>query len=174
MSEIQVQMDITQQMEQYNIAYVRALAAQCGWRVVKEDDVDDDGIDISIKGIFSDEHNIVYRPRIEVQLKSTSTLDIKGNVIKYPLKARNYNLLCEQYSIPRYLFVLDLDSIVDNWVIEDPIGFILSRKCYWLSLENLGATTNTTSVTLDIPIHQVLNKESLNAIMKKAAVGGDL
>ena len=74
-------MDKKKQMEQFNIAYIRSLAAHAGFKV-SSCEVDDDSIDITIEGTgFS---SSLYRnPKIDIQLKSTKNFKLKNNTITY-------------------------------------------------------------------------------------------
>ncbi|BBE79621.1 hypothetical protein MRY16398_46770 [Phytobacter sp. MRY16-398] len=70
-------------MEQFNIAYIRSLAAHAGFKV-SSCEVDDDSIDITIEGTGF--NNSLFRnPKIDIQLKSTKNFKLKNNIITYPL-----------------------------------------------------------------------------------------
>lgn len=163
----------TMKMEQYNIAYIHAIASCCGWNLARED-ADYDGIDISIHGRFS--HAIKkreMRSQIDIQLKSTSTLTDKGDYFTYSLEAKNHNKLCggNHYVNPRYLFVLDLGKDSSNWINFDANSISLSRHCYWVSLDKFQETSNSSKVTIKIPKSQLLTIDSLNKIMENASEG---
>lgn len=107
-------MDISARKEQFSFAYIQAIAAQIGLNYSK-DAVDDDSVDIRLsgKGFTGGK---VRNPKIEIQLKCTSQDVVKGDVIKYPLKLKNYNdLRGEDVAAPRYLMVLVVPEAIDNW-----------------------------------------------------------
>ena len=58
----------TQKMEQFQTAYIHAIASIYGWRVdvVKPDY---DGVDIGISGTCQNKQVLIHNPRIDVQLK---------------------------------------------------------------------------------------------------------
>jgi len=62
-------MHLTQKMEQMSVAYITAIAASVGC-VVSNWSVDDDSVDCSVTS------KTAGRPRIEVQLKATSQVEM--------------------------------------------------------------------------------------------------
>lgn len=174
MPNFKTELSQNMQMEEYQKAYVHALASCCGWNFQPLNTPDYDGVDVKIFGRFKD-GDVPCRPEIEVQLKSTTNLSVGDKVVKYQLRVENYNLLYgNHFSIPRYLFVLDLDEEPITWATLTDEALLLSKKCYWISLEKYGPIDNTSSITIEIPKDQVLTRESLNEIMKKSALGGEL
>lgn len=163
------------QMEQYHVAYVHALSSCCGWNFSIESP-DYDGIDARITGRYTDESGMYMRPEIHVQLKSTTTLVEEGEYLKYKLRVENYNLLCGANDVvyPRYLLVLDIDEDAKNWIIPNENAIVLSKKCYWISLQEYGYSSNKSNVTIKIPKNQILDRDTLNNIMKAAAKGGSI
>jgi hypothetical protein len=163
-------MDKKKQMEQFNIAYIRALAAHAGFKT-SITEVDDDSIDITIEGTGYS-NSIIRNPKIDIQLKSTKNFRLKSNVITYALKAKNYtDLIGENVLSPRYLFLLHLSGNVSDWLYHSVNGITLRNRCYWFSLRHLPPSTNTNSVTLNIPANQVLTSAFLKDIMKAASNG---
>ncbi|WP_232448831.1 DUF4365 domain-containing protein, partial [Burkholderia ubonensis] len=70
-------MDITKQKEQFNKAYVRAIAAQAGFNP-SELDVDDDSVDLELSGRgFT---GVLRNPKVQFQLKCTSQDLVSGDV----------------------------------------------------------------------------------------------
>jgi hypothetical protein len=162
-------MFLTGKLEQFSFAYVCALAAQAGLNRSKFE-LDDDSIDVtfSSKGYPGKFRN----PSIQLQLKCSSQQLISGSVIKFPLSVKNYedlrgdNVLC-----PRYLAVLLVPSECADWLVHHPGHIALHNCCYWLSLRNMPATSNSTTVTVEIPLEQRLTTEKLLEMMRLASDG---
>ena len=161
-------MEKNNQKEQFNIAYVNALAAQAGINPAQTH-IDDDSIDIFYTG--KRYTGKVRNPQIHLQLKCTSQDLVKGSVIKFRLCRKNYddlrdtNLLC-----PRYLVVLIVPKDCAAWVTHGESFMQLSHSCYWVSIKNFPETTKE-SVTIDVPLEQKLTAAELNKLMKLASDG---
>lgn len=163
-------MDKKIQMEQFNIAYVRSLAAHAGFKV-STCEVDDDSIDITIEGTGY-YNSIIRNPKIDIQLKSTKNFKLKNKSITYSLKAKNYiDLIGDNVLSPRYLVLLHLPVNNSDWLFQNVNGITLRNQCYWFSLRNLPPTKNINSVTVNIPANQVLTSSLLKDMMEAASNG---
>lgn len=97
-------MDDNQKKELFSKAFVKALAAQSGLRSA-EPDVDDDSIDVIIRG--RGYRTGIRNPQIDVQLKCTANNDGDDDFFKFRLPLKNYNdLRGDNILCPRFLFVL--------------------------------------------------------------------
>ncbi|MEF9406875.1 hypothetical protein B7R77_04210 [Ralstonia solanacearum K60] len=160
------------QKEQFNIAYVHAIAAQAGFNPGKLE-VDDDSIDLelSARGFVG----IVRNPRVQLQLKCTSQDLVSGDVIKFPLSRKNYDdLRGTDVICPRYLAVLVVPEKPAEWLNHHPGHMALHNACYYLSLRDHPSSTNKTTVTVDVPLSQRLTTESLIQLMTAASNQGSL
>ncbi|BAZ19029.1 hypothetical protein NIES4071_109140 (plasmid) [Calothrix sp. NIES-4071] len=163
-------MDINQQKEQFSNAYIQALASAAGYSLYKPF-VDNDSVDwgIASKGT----EGIVRAPRLELQLKSTSRDVLDDSAIRYPLKLKNYNdLILDGYSSPRILVVVIIPDNPTDW-LQQSFEEICLRQCgYWVSLRGMAPTTNTTNVTVTIPITNQFTVPVLQSIMLDISTGG--
>jgi len=163
-------MDISARKEQFSFAYIQAIAAQIGLNYSK-DAVDDDSVDIrlSAKGFTGGK---VRNPRIEIQLKCTSQNVVKDDVIRYPLKLKNYNdLRGEDVAAPRYLMILVVPEKVDDWTCFTNNALLLFNNCYWASLRYKPESKNSTNVSVEISVEQKVTTESLMDLMMLASKG---
>ncbi len=163
-------MDLQKQKEQFNYAYMCALAAHAGLNRV-DAAVDDDSIDVSFrsKGYHGQP---VRSPQIEFQLKCTSQDLVDGEVIRFPLSRKNYDdLRGADFASPRYLAVLLVPAEVDAWVDHSADNIALFNNCYWLSLRDAEATDNAVQITVTIPLAQRLTSTALREMMNRASVG---
>lgn len=97
----------TQQMEQFNIAYVLAITAKAGFNHAVPA-VDDHSVDLAISAEFPTEKGKRSDPEIKLQLKSEGNIQIRNGMVSYTLKKKNYDDLRKNCANPRYLVVCDL------------------------------------------------------------------
>ncbi|RUW26680.1 DUF4365 domain-containing protein [Mesorhizobium sp. M1A.F.Ca.IN.020.06.1.1] len=150
--------------EALSAAYAHAVAASAGY-VVATRNFDRDGVDLTI------EVGDTFRPKIDVQLKATINLDPVGEVFRYPLRQRNYDLLRIETQTPRILVVLKLPQNRGDWLTLTPENLILRNCAYWTALVGSPATDNESSTTIDIPVKNSFDTKSLKELMEKSRTG---
>jgi hypothetical protein len=155
--------------EQFNIAYVCAMAAQAGLNH-NNPVVDDDSVDLTLSG--KGYVGKVRNPHIDLQLKCSSQNLISGNVIKFSLSKKNYDdLRLDDYVHPRYLVVLLVPPDNVNWIQHHDTHMSLHERCYWVSIKGHPESDNDTKVTVDVPLSQRLTTEQLLTLMQQASDG---
>ncbi|MBF3830794.1 DUF4365 domain-containing protein [Burkholderia pseudomallei] len=160
-------MDISKQKEQFNKAYVRAIAAQAGFNP-SELEVDDDSVDLELSGRgFT---GVLRNPKVQFQLKCTSRDLISGDVIKFPLSRKNYDdLRGTDVVCPRYLAVLLVPDDPAYWLDHHHEHMCMYNACFYVSLRDRPSTANSTNVTVDVPLSQRLTTDSLMYLMTLAS-----
>ena len=150
-----------QQMEQFSLAHIRAVAAQAGYQVTRDET--DTGLDGTLKG------DGPGRPRMEFQAKSTS-LDIRrGDHLHYPLPVGNYDTLRDTNAIlPSILIVVLIPPDESAWTTQTTEQLCLRHCAYWLSLEGQPPVSNTTSITVHVPVVNVFNSDQLHMLMNQS------
>jgi hypothetical protein len=153
--------------EQFQIAYVTAIAAHAGANHLPPV-VDEDSVDIQIMGVnFPGK---IRNPQIHLQLKCTSQNIQKGDVLKFALPIKNYNdLRGENVICPRYLVVLLVPEDENSWIAHEEKYMVLYNHCFWVSIRDLPETTNTSTVTIDIPVTQRFTTNTLQQLLVKAS-----
>lgn len=167
-------MDPNKQKEEFNYAYVCALAAQAGLNRGSFS-TDDDSIDVTFqaKGDFGP--NRLRSPLIQIQLKCTSQNLIVGEVIKFKLSKKNYDdLRGNDFVAPRYLFVLLVPENSDEWIKHNDDHIALCNNCYWISLRDFEPTKNESSVTVNVPLAQRLTTDTLKQMIDRASASESL
>jgi hypothetical protein len=160
-------MDNNQKKELFSKAFVKALAAQSGFRSA-EADVDDDSIDVIIRG--RGYRAGIRNPQIDVQLKCTANNGGDEEFLSFSLPLKNYNdLRGDNVLCPRYLFVLVVPENCQEWLVHQPTFSMIKHCCYWFSLRSMPAVKNSTSVTVKIPRSQRLTSESILYLMEMAS-----
>lgn len=155
------------QKERLSLVYVKALAARAGF-TTSEPDLDRDSVDLSIH-TDGPQH-----PSLILQLKATTTLNAPQNDrFSFPLRIKNYNDLRGTSQAPRLLVVLELPQDESFWMMVTPEELILRRRAYWLSLQGgeYGKVSNKQTITVHIPVGNVLNVETLHTLMERSRKG---
>jgi hypothetical protein len=167
-------MDLEKQKEEFQYAYLSALAAHAGLNRGTFS-VDDDSVDVTFQAKGYVGPGILRSPMIQIQMKCSSQDLIQDDVVKFPLKAKNYHdLQGGEFVVPRYLAVLLVPDNLQQWIVDHEDHIALFKSCYWLSLRDYKPTSNTSSVTVDIPTKQRLNSRTLWSMMVNASAGESL
>ena len=156
---------VPDQEELLSKAYAHAVASRAGY-VTAVYEHDRDGIDLRIQAGGN------MRPALELQLKATVNLhDVDEDYISYPLPRRNYDLLRIETQTPRLLVVLDLPDDPELWMTVTADELVIRHRAYWLNLLGYDETTNSTSVTVQIPRRNVFDVAGLQALMEQSRTG---
>ncbi|MYF36681.1 MAG: DUF4365 domain-containing protein [Synechococcus sp. SB0678_bin_12] len=156
------------QKERLSLVYVKALAARAGFST-SEPDLDRDSVDLKIQDSGP------RHPALDLQLKATTTLDPERNGCRSfrSLSIKNYNDLPGPSQTPRLLVVLELPQDESRWMKVTPEELILRQRAYWLSLqgEEHRDVSNKATITVHIPVGNVLNVETLQTLMERSREG---
>ena len=167
-------MDINIQKEEFSYAYIYAVVSAAGYSFqIANRPLDIGGIDIIISG--EEQEYSLYPPRLEVQVKSTSTAVPDNEFIRYPLKLKNYNELRKSKTlVPKILVVVLLPDNPQEWVNQSEKELCLRQCGYWLSLKEQPETQNTESVTVYLPRQQLFTVSAIKNIMDTIEARGKL
>lgn len=167
-------MDINIQKEEFSYAYLYAVISAAGYSFQKSSKPTDvSGIDISITGTTSDDS--LYEPQLDLQVKSTSLNLLTNDVIRYPLKLKNYNELRKERTVaPRILVIVLIPESLEEWIRQSETELCMRRCAYWMSLRGQPRTLNTESVTIYLPRQQLFTVETLKMLMQQIETGGTL
>lgn len=163
-------MEMSQRMEQFSVAYVRAVAATAGYSTYIPEP-DDDSVDLGLAARGGG--GTTRSPRLEMQLKCTYCGVLDDAEIKYPLKIKNYeDLRPDNVLVPRILVVVIVPEALDGWLAHSEDSLSLHNCGYWMSLRGLGETVNTHSKTVALPRAQQYTVKQVQQIMSRIAGGG--
>jgi hypothetical protein len=134
----------------------------------------DFGIDMYLRGV--ERRDQEYRdtgPQIDLQLKSTTRAEIRGDDVVYDLEVRAYDLLREELpqGPPRILVLLVLPDDETLWLSQSTEELILRRCAYWRWLRGAEPTTAHTTVRVTIPCANVFSVAALQAMMNRVKQG---
>jgi hypothetical protein len=163
-------MDPSQQKERFSDAYLQAVAAVAGCSLSKPSP-DDESVDWTVGAAISGTQ--CRSPRVDVQLKCTSTVPSGVRPISFSVKQKNYNdLRATNLVVPRILVLLTVPSDLGEWVHHSEDQLLLRRCAYWCTLRGNPAPTGKSKVYLKLPRSQVFSPEALTAMMERIANGG--
>ena len=152
--------------EGLSTAYVYAVASFAGY-TVSEENLDRSGIDLRI-------HAGGYgSPAIALQLKATVNFrgpSADGNY-RYDVPITNYRRLIGRHQTPTYLLVLALPRNEDEWLYSTDDELVLRRCAYWLSLEGMEESDNSSTVTVRIPPANRFDADALRNLIDQSRQG---
>lgn len=166
-------MDDKKQMEEFQYAYVAALAAHAG---LNRGDlrVDDDSVDVQFAAAGLPLTGPYKSPSIQFQLKCTRTAKISGGQLSFDLKIKNYDDLREHTLLPRYLAVLVVPTATADWLTHSAGCISLQNECYWVSLKGKAASTNSYTITVKVPLANKLTASTLMDMIDAASYGASI
>ncbi len=158
----------TARQEGFGDAFLLAVAVVAGCAVSRPRP-DDDSIDWTLSC------KLRNRPKLDVQMKTTSTDDGTGDVIRYPLKKKNYiDLILTNVLVPRILVLVTLPANIEEWLSSTADQLVLRRCGYWVSLAGEPESDNETSVTVSVPREHLLTPKAVCLMMHTINEGGAL
>ena len=169
-------MDIEKIKEDLSICYLKTIAAVRGIAAERIGH-GEDSVDVVIKKVLNIDKNVSFNSQISVQLKATSSKSqyrIGKQEISYKLKVKNYNDLCMPATMPSMLALLILPEEMEEWTKWTPDELMIKGKMFWLSLQNQEVSDNKDNVTVKIPKENILNADTIENLIKKAAEEGIL
>ena len=152
--------------EQFSKAFIMAAASLAGCSVA-EPRPDDDSIDWTLSCRLPPR-----RPKLDLQVKSTSNSAGTETAIHYALKRKNYDeLTLVDLLAPRILVLVLVPSDPLAWLTASPEALVLRNCAYWVSLRGLPATDNKTSVTVQVPRANLFDVGAVMALMRSINEG---
>ena len=147
--------------------FIHALACAGGFTTSRMN-LDLDGVDWQIA--HPGPRGTTRSPKIEVQVKSTSTPLLKGDVLHHRLDVAHFNKLAGAgFQIPRFLSVVIVPSAAEHYAVCTDENMRLSTAAYWLSLadrETLPSETDdAASVTVEVPLRNLLTVDALGCLL---------
>ena len=157
--------------EELSINYISAISANAGidYETLRHDDDSTDGL---IKKLIDLPNMGAIHSVFRVQLKSTSSESMyteDAKEIRYSLKAKNYNDLCQRSTTPIILCLLILPSKRQEWLHWSEAELLLRGCMYWTSLAGKVPSSNKESITVTFDKKHVVNSDTLQELLEKIA-----
>ena len=150
---------MNQRKSRLSLACIEAVSSQAGYQVV-EIKVDNDSVDGTFWGDFG------RRPRVEFQAKATARDLARNGVIHFPLPIKNYNDLRRDTFNPRILIIMLMPDDPDDWIEQTDEALCVRHGVYWTSILGAPESANTDSVTVYVPMANVLDSDQLDRMMR--------
>src|SRR6267142_3101806 len=139
-------------LDELATAYVQAIAATAGATIAVSKR--DYGVDGTIKHVaaMGDDGYFETGFPIEFQLKGTTVGAVAADIVKYDLRARNYNSIVtrQKAAIPYYLFLVCFVRDPARWAVVDADTLVLNASAFWWT-DSRNRTENVASVRIEIP-----------------------
>jgi hypothetical protein len=163
-------MDLSARKEEFSRAYVKVVAAACGFATAQPT-VDNDSVDLTLAARGGD--GTTRSPRLDIQLKCTSQQVLAEETVNLPLPVHNYEQLRPtNFMVPRILVVVIVPEDLADWLKHTEQELLIRHCGYWYSLRGFPATDNTETVTVNIPRTQVFDVAGVTDMMGRLAAGG--
>ncbi|GAA3608850.1 hypothetical protein GCM10022223_26110 [Kineosporia mesophila] len=128
-------------------------------------DLDKTDVQLSLLG----EHWGCYSPTVQIQVKTVSGVSASGTEISYSLDVPTYDVLRRtDHSIRRLLVVVIVRDDDDRARLHED-GLLVLAHGYWMSLESLPATTNTSTRVVHVPTKNKIDEEGLERMLRENA-----
>ena len=156
----------THLIDELATAYVQAIAAAAGATIAVGRDYGVDGV---LKHIVKTEDDgyVESGYPVEFQLKGSTGATDEGDVIKFDLKTRNYNLIVtrSETETPCYLFLVRFGPDNERWMAVEPERLILNASGFWWKHTGV-RTTNASSIRIEIPRTNRLTSSAMGELLR--------
>lgn len=157
-------------MEQFQLAYVSAVAAAAGCVVVGKPSIDE-GVDLEIRHKCA-QHQRDGVARLEIQMKATSSPANKdGSLSVQVSKDRFMYFASSNPTVDKIVVVLSLPGHQENWLSSTPDALFLRHCAYWVNLAGRDEPL-ASEPTISAPPSQVFDDVQLCEIMTRVGQGG--
>lgn len=160
----------TKRKEELSISYLNALCA-VQYIALEIRKHDNDGKDACLsKTIIRRDNGEKFDAKFDVQLKASSTgYTEHTNDYAYAIEMKLFNDLKRPSPLKCYLFLLILPEDETKWVIHTIDELVIKKCMYWLDLNELSFSDNTSKITLRIPKKNVVTSELLEDLLQQSA-----
>jgi hypothetical protein len=151
---------------EFGESWVKAVAAGSGLLQGQAATLDFQKADIQITMVDG-----AVDPTVQVQVKTTEQpIDVDGDHARFSVDAATYNALRGANRVVRRVLAV-------IWVERDggrvrlaTDGTLLVGRAAWVSLEDLPETTNTTGVTVRVPLANTIDPDGLRRLLQQFGV----
>jgi hypothetical protein len=160
--------------EQFQIAFVKAMAATCHFMTQEGPTPDRNSVDFCVvSNRVIPETGMSIDGEIKLQLKTTIVPEFNHDhsLLKYSLSIKNYRDLIGARSVPKYLVVMIIPHKASQWLGEFKNGLFSAGCCYWVNLRQYEPKKDQDTVTISIPTTQILTKDVLIKMLECSEEG---
>ena len=153
-------MTLNMQKCQFSLAYLQVVTAVAGIKILRCD-IDDDSIDAGL------ERSGGCAPKLDLQLKCTASVPRVDAAHRFDLSIKNYNDLRRATMAPRFLVVLYVPDLLDEWLDIGQDRAVLRYHARWLSLEGFPDVDNDETVGVQMPHENIFTPETVIELMNQ-------
>lgn len=103
---------------------------------------------------------------IRLQIKTTSAfLATQANALRFPLDIDAYDRLRRMHAVPSFLVVVEVPTAQADWTGQMASGLVFRRRALFVSLAGAGPSSNVTSVTVSLPLANMVTPRALLKLM---------
>lgn len=168
-----VTIPLTRIEERLSVAYVTAVAA-CGQASCSVTGTADDyGVDAQLRRVsrMSDGTYCATGVALDLQIKATTTAQVRGNVVAYDMKADAYNRMVQRDgALQQILVLLCLPPAASDWLSTDEQQLVMRRCCYWYYVEG-PPTANSGTTRILIPRTQLFTPQMIDSLLQMTKDG---
>lgn len=160
--------------EQFQRAWITALAAAAGC-IVLTFDVVDDGIDIQLQHKHETHTHPRKTARLELQLKATTSGPDASGDLSVNVRRKRYNeYVSADIHMPVIIAALTMLPTQAHWVYRTSRALSMFGGCYWVSLAGREPVVGNLDKykSVKIPTSQPLDDVVLAQIMERIGRGG--
>lgn len=158
--------DLNTRKARFSLAHITAVATYADCQVI-EPTVDRGSVDGILLGPTG------WRDLIRFQAKSTARNIASNGYVRFPLDAGDYENM-RNAGAPFILIVVLLPDDETQWLAQTDNETCLRYSGYWISLEGRPARSNTSTITIPIPMSNIFSSDQLSVLMTKALAGETL
>ena len=151
-----------------SFAWLSALATLSGYTCERGPHPDRNSVDAVVR---------TGRPpdgQIDVQLKATSSPDVKDDGLHFEVRNPNYeHLRAPKRFCPIILVVMELPNDLSDWYVCDTQQLILRKRAWWQSLRGYQEITGNSRV-VTLPEANLLSPDTLRHLMNLSVQGNVL
>lgn len=146
---------LNRQQGSFGEQLIRVLAAAGGISTSRPDI--DLGFDVNLEAADGD--------MARLQVKTTRQLvRSAGDQLHFEIDVPTYDRLRRQLSIPSFLILVEVPDARREWASVTNPCVILKHRARYVSLQGLPPTPNTSSVTVSLPIVNMVTPDALRAM----------
>jgi hypothetical protein len=147
--------------------FIHAMACSAGFTTSKMN-LDVDGVDWQLA--YPGPRGTTRSPKIEIQVKTESKPNLDDGVFRHRLSVRHYNFLAGRgFQIPRYLALVLVPRVTEEYAVCDHENMRLATAGYWLSLADRDlipeGPDEAKSVSVLVPKRNLLSVKALTALL---------
>lgn len=153
---------------------LHAVVSRFGYNLVQIPQSQDFGTDFTLRKLRKRGSTYEDYPVFDIQLKSSSSKwRLENDEIVYELEVKAYDKMVSRninQTTKQILIVMCLHENSDEWLLIDEELIVFQKSLFWFYTDSTKYSNNKSSVTIKIPITQIVNSENLELLVDNFAI----